>query len=63
MDDTAKKLQARNANGDTPRLEVGRDGDVRALDWRGLHGDVRRDRIDWANGTTWTRSPSELSRR
>jgi hypothetical protein len=58
-----KNLQARNENGDTTRLEVGRDGDVRALDWRGLHGDVRRDRIDWANGTTWTRSPSELSRR
>jgi len=58
-----RNLQARNENGDPTRLEVERDGDVRALDWRGLHGDVRRDRIDWANGTTWTRSPSELSRR
>jgi hypothetical protein len=57
-------VQARNENGDTSRLEVERDGDVRALDWRDLHGDVRRDRIEWANGTTWTKSPSDgLSRR
>lgn len=59
-----RNLRARNENGDTTRLEVERDGDVRALDWRGLHGDVKRDRIDWANGTTWTKSPSDrLSRR
>ena len=59
-----RNLQARNEKGDTSRLEVERDGDVRALDWRGLPGDVRRDRINWANGTTWTKSPSDgLSRR
>ena len=47
----------------TSRLEVERDGDIRALDWRGLHGDVKRDRIEWANGSTWTKSPERLSRR
>jgi hypothetical protein len=59
----ARNLQARNEKGQTSRLQLERDGDIRALDWNGLHGDVRRDRIQWANGTTWTRSPSELSRR
>ena len=59
-----RNIQARNEKGDTSRLEVERDGDVRALDWSGLHGDMRRDRIDWANGTTWTKSPSDrVSRR
>jgi|RhiMethySRZTD1v2_1073278.scaffolds.fasta_scaffold236497_1 hypothetical protein len=34
------------------------------FDWRDLHGDVRRDGIDWANGTTWTKRPSDrFSRR
>jgi len=58
-----RNLQARNEKGDASRLEVERDGDVRALDWSGLHGDVRRDRINWANGTTWTKSPERLSSR
>jgi hypothetical protein len=58
-----RNLQARNENGQTSRLEVQRDGDIRALDWRGLHGDVKRDRIEWANGSTWTKSPEGLSRR
>ncbi len=47
-------------------LEISRDGDVYASDWeRGLRGNVRRDRIEWENGTTWTREPSgrEASRR
>jgi hypothetical protein len=40
-------LQAKNEN-----------GDVRALDWEGgLRGNLRRDRIEWQNGTTWTRAP------
>jgi hypothetical protein len=56
-------LEARNENGDRSRLEVERDGDLRALDWRGLHGDVKRDRIEWANGTTWTKSAERFSRR
>ena len=52
-------LQAKNEQGHTTRLERVRGGDVRALDWEnGLRGNVRRDRIDWDNGTTWTRVPS-----
>ena len=57
-------LQARNERGRTSRLEIDRDGDVHALDWEdGLRGDVRGDRIEWENGTTWTRVPSERSAR
>jgi hypothetical protein len=56
---TSRGLEARNERGDTSRLVVERDGDVRALDWEGgLRGDIRRDRIEWPNGTTWTREPS-----
>ena len=51
-------LIARNENGQTTRLEISRSGDVYARDWQGLHGDVRRGRIEWGNGTTWTREPS-----
>jgi len=59
-----KNLQARNEKGQTSRLQLERDGDIRALDWNGLHGNVRRDRIEWANGTTWTKNPQDrLSRR
>jgi hypothetical protein len=59
-------LEARNERGDSSRLEISRDGDVYASDWeRGLRGNVRRDRIEWENGTTWTREPAgrEASRR
>jgi hypothetical protein len=50
-------LQATNERGQTSRLQVARNGDVRALDWEGgLRGDVRRDTIEWQNGTSWTRS-------
>jgi hypothetical protein len=53
---TGRGLQAINEYGTASRLAMSRNGDVRALDWEGgLHGDVRRDRIDWANGTTWIR--------
>jgi hypothetical protein len=56
---TRRGLQARNEYGNTTRLDVTRNGDVRALDWQGgLRGDVRRGRIDWENGTVWTREPS-----
>jgi hypothetical protein len=56
---TRRGLQARNEFGRTTRLDITRNGDVRALDWeRGLRGDVRRGRIDWENGTVWTREPS-----
>lgn len=51
-------LQAKNERGQTSRIQAARDGDIRALDWEGgLRGDVKRDRIEWQNGTTWTRSP------
>jgi hypothetical protein len=51
-------LQAKNERGQTSRIQSARDGDIRALDWEGgLRGDVKRDRIEWRNGTTWTRSP------
>ena len=52
-------LEAKNERGDSSRLEISRNGDVYASDWeRGLRGNVRRDRIEWENGTTWTREPS-----
>ena len=52
-------LQARNENGQVTRLELSRSGDVRAVDWENrLRGDVKRDRIEWENGTTWTRQPT-----
>lgn len=59
-------LEARNERGSASRLEVDRNGDVYARDWeRGLRGNLRRDRIEWENGSTWTREPSgrETSRR
>jgi hypothetical protein len=52
-------LEAKNEKGDSSRLEISRNGEVYASDWeRGLRGNVRRDRIEWENGTTWTREPS-----
>ena len=52
-------LQARNKDGRVTRLEVSRKGDVRALDWENrLRGDVKRDRIEWENGSVWTRQPT-----
>ena len=57
-------FEARNEKGSTSRLEVSRNGDVYARDWeRGLRGNVRRDRIEWENGTTWTRDPSRREAR
>jgi hypothetical protein len=48
-------LEARNERGQSSRLDIS-GGRVRALDWeRGLEGTVRRDQIEWENGTTWTR--------
>jgi hypothetical protein len=52
-------LVATNEHGQTTRLDVSRSGDVYARDWQGgLRGDVRRDRIEWENGTTWIREPN-----
>ena len=57
-------LEARNEKGNTTRLEVTRNGELHARDWeRGLRGNVRRDRIEWENGTTWTREPSRREAR
>ena len=57
-------LEARNERGDSSRLEVSRNGEVIARDWeRGLRGSIRRDRIEWENGTTWTRDPSRREAR
>jgi hypothetical protein len=52
-------LQARNERGETSRLVPSRYGTIRARDWEGgLRGEVRRNSIEWANGTTWTRFAS-----
>ena len=49
-------LEARNERGQSSRLDATSGGSVRALDWEGgLQGTVRRDQIEWQNGTTWTR--------
>jgi hypothetical protein len=51
-------LEARNEHGDSSPLEYDH-GSIRARDWEGgLRGEVRGDRIEWANGTTWTRVAS-----
>jgi hypothetical protein len=51
------KLEARNENGDTSRLEYNGRALVRALDWGGLTGEIRFDRIECSNNTYWTRRP------
>jgi hypothetical protein len=56
---TGSGVEARNERGETSRVSVESNGDIRALDWEGgLRGDVNRDRIDWANRSTWTCEPS-----
>jgi hypothetical protein len=56
---TRRGLVAINEHGHSTRLEITRSGNVHALDWEGgLRGNVRRHRIDWENGTTWTRQPA-----
>lgn len=51
--------EARNEHGQTTRLVADGRGFVRALDWEGgLRAEIRGDRIEWANGTYWTRRPN-----
>jgi hypothetical protein len=55
---TRRGLEAINEHGHTTRLEITRSRNVHAVDWEGgLRGNVRRDRIEWENGTTWMRQP------
>ena len=42
-------LEARNENGDTTRLDVDRNGDVRARNWHDLRGRLRGNRTEWDN--------------
>ena len=53
---TRDGLEARNEHGQTTRLEYDGRGRVRALDWGGTTGEIRGDRIEWANNTYWTRA-------
>ena len=51
-------LEVRNERGESSPLVYDR-GSIRARDWEGgLRGQVQRDRIEWANGTTWMRVAS-----
>jgi hypothetical protein len=53
------RFEARNERGETSPLVYDRSGSIRARDWEdGLRGELRGDRIEWANGTTWTRVAS-----
>jgi hypothetical protein len=51
-------LEVRNERGESSPLVYDR-GSIRARDWEGgLRGEVRGDRIEWSNGTTWARVAS-----
>ena len=55
INDNGGQLQGKNENGQTSRLEVDRRGNVHAPDWNGVTGHLRGNRIEWDNGTSWTR--------
>ena len=55
INDNGRELQAKNENGQTSRLQMDRRGNVHAMDWNGITGHLRGNRIEWDNGTTWTR--------
>ena len=56
------RLEARNENGDTSRLEYNGRSRVRALDWGGITGEIRGNRIDWSNNTYWSKVQSSVTR-
>jgi hypothetical protein len=66
IEDTPDGLIARNENGQTSKLIYDRGGSVVALDrssvvaldWGGLRGEIRDNRIEWANNTYWVRGSS-----
>jgi YD repeat-containing protein len=55
------RLEARNERGETSRLEYDGRSRVRALDWGGITGEIRGNRIDWSNNTYWSRSQSPVT--
>jgi hypothetical protein len=55
------QLEATNEHGHTSRLESASPGRVRALDWGGITGEVRGDRINWSNNTYWTRASNSAA--
>ena len=56
---TRGRFEAKNERGETSPLVYDRYGSIRARDWQdGLRGEIRGNRIEWANGTTWTRVAS-----
>ena len=58
IQDTPDGLIARNENGQTSKLVYDRGGSLFALDWGGLRGEIRANRIEWANNTYWVRGSS-----
>jgi hypothetical protein len=56
---TGGRFEAKNERGETSPLVYDRYGSIRARDWEnGLRGEIRGNKIEWANGTTWTRVAS-----
>src|SRR6516162_701104 len=52
-------FEAKNERGETSPLAYDRYGAIRARNWEdGLRGEVRGNKIEWADGTTWTRIAS-----
>jgi len=56
IDATRDGLIARNERGETSRVTYDRGGYVTALDWGNIRGEIRGNRIEWANNTYWVRS-------
>ena len=58
IEGTRDGLIARNEHGQTSKLVYDRGDYVVAVDWGGTRGDIRGDRIEWANNTYWVRGSS-----